>query len=181
MTWLKTFHFYWCLKKKILQFKDGLAAPQVQHSPLGFCRRHCFQGGRHHCQLTSYQPNSNITVYRINSRYVSVYLLYTSNNIPLHISCQVPVYYLNADFDYWNMLDWNRPDIDCLHTVNLPTKTRNADNDNDDFYKHCNSADKDEEGWQRNWCRWDQPCLCPSRWPFASSGHRYIGRFRYPN
>ena len=21
---------------------------------------------------------------------------------------QVPVYYLNADFDYWNMLDWNR-------------------------------------------------------------------------
>ena len=30
---------------------------------------------------------------------------------------QVPVYYLNADFDYWNMLDWKRPDIDCLHTV----------------------------------------------------------------
>ena len=27
------------------------------------------------------------------------------------------MYYLNADFDYWNMLDWNRPDIDCLHTV----------------------------------------------------------------
>ena len=78
--------------------------------------------------------------------YVSVYLLYTSN-IPLHISCQVPVYYLNADFDYWNILDWNRPDIDCLHTVNLPmkttimmifvhtvnlpTKTRKADNDKD--------------------------------------------------
>ena len=32
-------------------------------------------------------------------------------------TCKVPVYYLNADFDYWNMLDWNRPDIDCLHTV----------------------------------------------------------------
>ena len=64
----------------------------------------------------------------------------------LAIFYQVPVYYLNADFDYWNMLDWNRPDIDCLHTVNLPTKTRNADNDNDDFYTHCNSADKDEEG-----------------------------------
>ena len=31
----------------------------------------------------------------------------------------MPVYNLNADFDYWNMLDWNRPDIDCLHTVNL--------------------------------------------------------------
>ena len=27
------------------------------------------------------------------------------------------MYYLNADFDYWNMLDWNKPDIDCLHTV----------------------------------------------------------------
>ena len=37
------------------------------------------------------------------------------------IPCQVPVYYLNADFDYWNMLDWNRPDIDCLHTVYLMT------------------------------------------------------------
>ena len=54
----------------------------------------------------------------------------------INISRQVPVYYLNADFDYWNMLDWNRPDIDCLHTVNLPTKTRNADNDNDDFNTH---------------------------------------------
>ena len=65
----------------------------------------------------------------------------------INISCQVPVYYLNADFDYWNILDWNRPDIDCLHTVNLPmkttimmifvhtvnlpTKTRKADNDKD--------------------------------------------------
>ena len=40
----------------------------------------------------------------------------------------MPVYYLNADFDYWNILDWNRPDIDCLHTVNL--KTRKADKAN---------------------------------------------------
>ena len=46
----------------------------------------------------------------------------------INISRQVPVYYLNADFDYWNMLDWNRPDIDCLHTVNL--KTRKADKAN---------------------------------------------------
>ena len=29
------------------------------------------------------------------------------------------MYYLNAKFDYWNMLDWNRPDIDCLHTVTI--------------------------------------------------------------
>ena len=39
-------------------------------------------------------------------------------NVPMNLcTCKVPVYYLNADFDYWNMLDWNRPDIDCLHTV----------------------------------------------------------------
>ena len=30
---------------------------------------------------------------------------------------QVPVYYLNADFDYRKMLDYNAPDIDCVHTV----------------------------------------------------------------
>ena len=29
------------------------------------------------------------------------------------------MYYLNADFDYRNMLDWTSPDIDCLHTVNI--------------------------------------------------------------
>ena len=29
----------------------------------------------------------------------------------------VPVYYLNADYDYRNMKDWARPDIDCVHTV----------------------------------------------------------------
>jgi len=29
----------------------------------------------------------------------------------------VPVYFLNADYDYRNMKDWSRPDIDCVHTV----------------------------------------------------------------
>ena len=32
---------------------------------------------------------------------------------------QVPVFYLNAEFDYRNMLEPNRPDIDCLHTVKI--------------------------------------------------------------
>ena len=30
---------------------------------------------------------------------------------------QVPVYFLNADFDYRNLLDFTAPDPDCLHTV----------------------------------------------------------------
>ena len=54
----------------------------------------------------------------------------------------MPVYYLNADFNYWNMLDWNRPDIDCLHTVNLPAKTWKADNKNDDFLDTVNLSTK---------------------------------------
>ena len=33
---------------------------------------------------------------------------------------KVPVYYLNADYDYRNMMDWSKPDIDCLHTVGDP-------------------------------------------------------------
>ena len=30
---------------------------------------------------------------------------------------KVPVYFLNADFDYRNLLDFTAPDPDCLHTV----------------------------------------------------------------
>ena len=29
----------------------------------------------------------------------------------------MPVYFLNADFDYRNLLDFTAPDPDCLHTV----------------------------------------------------------------
>ena len=32
---------------------------------------------------------------------------------------QVPVYYLNADFDYRRMIDYNSLDIDCVHTVEI--------------------------------------------------------------
>ena len=33
---------------------------------------------------------------------------------------QVPVYHLNADFDYRRMLDYTRLDPDCVHTVGPP-------------------------------------------------------------
>ena len=33
---------------------------------------------------------------------------------------QVPVYHLNADFDYRHMLDFTRLDPDCVHTVGPP-------------------------------------------------------------
>ena len=29
----------------------------------------------------------------------------------------MPVYYLNADFNYRQMIDYNELDIDCVHTV----------------------------------------------------------------
>ena len=33
------------------------------------------------------------------------------------MNTQVPVYYLNADFDYRQLLEVGAADIDCLHTV----------------------------------------------------------------
>ena len=32
----------------------------------------------------------------------------------------VPVYYLKKEFDYRNLLDYSKPDIDCVHTVGDP-------------------------------------------------------------
>ena len=35
-------------------------------------------------------------------------------------SKQIPVYYLKEKFDYRNMMDYQKGDIDCLHTVGDP-------------------------------------------------------------
>ena len=33
---------------------------------------------------------------------------------------KIPVYYLKSKYDYRNMIDWTKPDIDCVHTVGEP-------------------------------------------------------------
>ena len=35
-------------------------------------------------------------------------------------SKQIPVYYLKKEFDYRNLIDYTKPDIDCVHTVGDP-------------------------------------------------------------
>ena len=76
-----------------------------------------------------------------------------------NILFQVPVYYLNADFDYWNMLDWNRPDIDCLHTVNSMTMMITMAMVRVMAMRMATGKMK----MKTMSCRWVHPCQCLSR------------------
>ena len=44
-------------------------------------------------------------------------IILVSLSISSSKSRRIPVFYLNSNFDYRNMADYSRPDIDCLHTT----------------------------------------------------------------
>ena len=85
----------------------------------GFSPHHPLKGGYQRCHYSYYSISVSLLGARLMPSSITNHstICMPSGSILPDISCQVPVYYLNADFDYWNMLDWNRPDIDCLHTV----------------------------------------------------------------
>ena len=79
------------------------------------------KGGYQRCHYSYYSISVSLLGARLMPSSITNHstICIPSGSILPDISCQVPVYYLNADFDYWNMLDWNRPDIDCLHSLQI--------------------------------------------------------------